>query len=92
MSLMNKDPRKSVAALILKMREKADGTRVEERTPPSEELDSDIGLITAAEDIMQALDSKDAKTLVSGMKAMHDMIAMETRSEEASSEPESTDT
>ncbi len=87
MSLMNKDPRKSIAALIIKAREKRNGEIVEERTPPAEELDGSIGLESAAEDIIKALDSKDPKMLVVGMRAMSEMIGMEDRSDEAPSAP-----
>ena len=81
MSLMNKDAKKNIAALIIRRREDSDGQPKETHQSPPEELDNQMGLMSASEEILRAVDSRDPKMLLSSIKSLIQMVNNESEPE-----------
>ena len=79
---MMSDNKKNRATLIIaKMSKKPKDSESEYEKPPMNErdepVDSSMGLQSAAEELLAAVESKDAKAVMSAMKSFYDMCASE---------------
>ena len=74
-----KDDKKNMAALIIKKRD--DGIEVEE-THEEKEEDNSVAIKAAAEEIMEAMETKDADSLADALKSFLDLIGDEEEYEE----------
>lgn len=81
--IMPDDKKKSATIILAKMKGKDDYEKKE--TPTSEdgtEMDSSIGYDAACEEMLKAIESKDAKALKESLRSVIDMVMSEDSSED----------
>lgn len=81
---MSDDKKKRATLIISRLSGKPGSEEVSEapKNENGDEVDSEIGHMSAAEDILDAIASKDAKALKNALKAFLDMCESEPESED----------